>query len=652
MPLIMSWRFALKNIKANSILQIPFILMISTVGAIFYILSSLSENQFVQKTQPHMKFVFLSALVIMSILAIMFIFYANGFLMKRRNREFGLYAILGLERGQVRRILFLEHFVQWIIVVFMSILAGFFIGKLTFLAMIRLLGTTTAGLGNYSFSPSSALVTLKAVTGIFLVLMFFNFTRISLASPMTLIHRQTQAEKAPAFSWFILILGLITTGAGYALAIRPPMPGVAMLLTWVLAVILVIIGTYCLFTSLSVYILKRQQKKDSYYADPKRFVSISGMLYRIKGHAVGLASISILSCGIITALMVSFGFHLAVANMVDIETPLQYSMRDNAPVSDDLKTAVERSKDKMLSTIMADLEAGEAISDFHAIPYLGLASREEAGVIKYGKAAPDATMEEPNFRKLTLFLPEYYELVTKKPLKIKADEVLMAPVDAFQKIPKSLTLGGKTYRVRPMDFAVVEAYGRGYSVILPDFKTMEAVIRELPEPKFLEIAAFWNTTSKDPFYADGLSNKLGTYVMGRDRFKTEAQGVVGGFFFLGSIISLVMLLGTLIIMYYKQINEGYQDQSQYEIMKKVGLSEDMIKKTSRRQVLWLFALPLLVTISHCLAASNNLYLIISLFGLRSYQQFLFLLLAILAAFALLYYILYKLTSKVYLDLIR
>ena len=319
----MALGFAKRNLHANRLLEIPFVLSIGIMFLLFNIMVSLLSNEYVKTRHADLPSVIQFGVVLVAIFAFIFIMYANGFLMKRRNKEFALYGILGLEKKHIRKILFIEYFVLFICTLLIGVIGGYIFGKVTFIALNYLLKDTAGRLMDFPFSMTACVSTVVLAFVLFVIILVRNNIKIYLATPVQLLGNQHKGEGEPKNRYLFLLLGFILLGAGYAIALT--IQGILSSLVYFFsAALLVLLGTYLLYISFSIFILKLQRGNEKYYYKPTHFLSVSGLLYRMKANAVSLASVSILSTGVLITLSATAAIYSTIQKTVDNLMPREY----------------------------------------------------------------------------------------------------------------------------------------------------------------------------------------------------------------------------------------------------------------------------------------------------------------------------------------
>ena len=655
----MAFGFAKRNLHANRLLEIPFVLSIGIMFLLFNIMVSLLSNQYVLTRHADLPSVIQFGVVMVAIFAFIFVMYANGFLIKRRNKEFALYGILGLEKKHIRKILFIEYFVLFICALIIGVIGGYIFGKVTFIALNYLLKDTAGSLMDYPFSIKSCVSTAVLAFVLFVITLIRNNIKIYLATPVQLLGNQHKGEGEPKNRYLFLLLGFILLGAGYAIALT--VQGILSSLVYFFsAALLVLFGTYLLYISFSIFILKLQRRNEKFYYKPTHFLSVSGLLYRMKANAVSLASVSILSTGVLITLSVTAAIYSTIQKTVDYVMPRDYSVSSDEIVTTENKDEIERV---LYNAANQGLEVSNGLEDdYVSYGYETAANRvgDELTVLKSEQAL------KPYFM-IVRDLASYNKR-THQQIELKDNEILMCTNQKNLLDLDQVKIGDITYTIHKVPNFIPSTYAvESYGIIAKDFTVMKK-IGEVLQMKNIDTGEYytpnitanlnWNLKSNvvdktkyfatQTTYAKEHSFDFET----REAAIKKAYELNGGFLFLGILIGIIFIVGTVLITYYKQINEGYEDCDKFQIMKKVGLPDQLIHQTSNSQVLWLFLAPLAVATLHSLVASKIVSQLLGLFAVNSYMEYAQMLFAVIGIFFIVYFVIFRLTSRAYYRIVH
>ena len=655
----MAFGFAKRNLHANRLLEIPFVLSIGIMFLLFNIMVSLLSNQYVLTRHADLPSVIQFGVVIVAIFTFIFVMYANGFLIKRRNKEFALYGILGLEKKHIRKILFIEYSVLFICALIIGIIGGYIFGKVTFIALNYLLKDTAGSLMDFPFSMKACVSTAVLAFVLFVITLIRNNIKIFLATPVQLLGNQHKGEGEPKNRYLFLLLGFILLGAGYVIALT--VQGILSSLVYFFsAALLVLFGTYLLYISFSIFILKLQRGNEKYYYKPTHFLSVSGLLYRMKANAVSLASVSILSTGVLITLSVTAAIYSTIQKTVDYVMPREYLLSSDEAVTTENKDEIEHI---LYTAANQGLEASNGLEDdYVSYGYDTAANRvgNELTVVKSGQA------QRPYFM-IVRDLASYNKR-THQQIELKDNEILMCANQKNLLDLDEIKIGDITYTIHKVPNFIPSTYAvESYGIIAKDFTVMKKIGEVLQIKNFdngeyyapnITASLNWNikanVVDKVKYFATQSTYAKENSFDFETREETikKAYELNGGFLFLGVLIGIIFIVGTVLITYYKQINEGYEDRDKFQIMKKVGLPDQLIHQTSNSQVLWLFLAPLAIAALHSLVASKIVSQLLGLFAVNSYMEYAQMLFAVIGIFSIVYFVIFRLTSRAYYRIVH
>lgn len=643
-------RLAAGNVKKNGKTYTPYMITCIVTVAMFYIVKSLALNpglsnmvggNFMNTTME------LGSWVV-TVFASIFLFYTNSFLVKHRKKEFGIFYILGMERRHLARVIGWETFYVMIVSMVLGLGFGIALDKVMFLLVSKIVG---AGVPLGFFLAPEAVAWTTIFFTILFVLIYMNSVRqIRRSDPIELLRSGNVGEKEPKSNWLLTIWGLAALGGGYYIAITTKNP-IASVLMFFVAVLLVIAGTYLLFTSGSIALLKALRKNKRYYYRTKHFVSVSGMIYRMKQNAVGLANICILSTMVL--VMVS----ATTSMMVGMEEII----RDRYPADFVFYAEDTASREADMETIRREQEeSGLSVTDEWEYSYLGFQGICDGD--GYLVLRERARSVEDDTHSLFFVTLEDYNRIMGEEKTLKADEILI--YSNRQTYPyESMRLFDRKYRVAEKldDFIGNGEYESMMSstqyIVVPDMETLTALYesqREILTGLASEIgwvygfdtdageAEQWEYDARVKSVSD-LQVEMESRLDGRQAFLQ----IVGGLFFIGIFLGSLFVMATVLIIYYKQISEGYDDRNRFVIMQKVGMSHSEVKAAIHSQIVTVFFLPLIVAGIHVTAAFpliSRLLALLNLYNLKLYAACTALCFLV---FGVMYIAVYALTSKTY-----
>ncbi len=620
----------------------------------FYVIYSLSQNSGLRESSSTAPIVLSLGTWVIMIFSIIFIFYLNSFLMKRRKKEIGLYNILGMEKKHVMIMLFYETLCILLISLLSGIVLGGLFSQLMCLILVNLCHLNT--LISFEMPIQAILLTIIVYGCIYLVTYLFNIVQVKMNNPIELLKGEQFGEREPQSKWLLAIIGIMTLGAGYALAqlIEDPLDALAW---FFVAVILVIIGTYCLFTAGSIVLLKSLKKNKHYYYHTKHFISVSQMVYRMKQNAVGLASICILCTCILVMLSSTVTLYFGIDNTVSATMDSDYLMTlyshedEQIPSKEDMSQFVQQMKAELQK------EGVETSQFVYKTVY--------ENVVQLNN---DEIINEHGDVGLTIMLLDDYNQAYQQNIRLKDNEILAGCRN--YEISKALTVNDKNYTVRShVDHPLL--FDGGFSekklfIVVKD----ETCLKDFyPEGQLIipteRISISFASDEKkanqvinhflEQTWSSDSTNQLKEFGYQHTSRYEERNGlldVYGSLFFLGIYLGVQFLMAAILIMYYKQLSEGYEDQKRFEILQNVGMSKKEVKQVIHSQVMIFFFLPLMTAVIHMIFASK---MIIKMFGyiiIGDAHLFLLCTLISIVVLALLYTVTYVLTARVYYKIVK
>ena len=643
-------RLALVNLVRNGRFYGPYLLSCGMTAAMYYILSYLTRSDIVASVRGSgylQSLMYLGALVV-ALFAAVLLLYANSFVMKRRRRELGLYNILGLEKRHIAHLMVWETVYCAAAAILGGLAAGVLLSKLVLLLLLQVSRLPV----QYGFEISlPAMANTAALFGIlFLLTLVWNLAGLLRSRPVELLHSASAGEREPRTKRLLVVLGAVTLGAGYATALTVADPFTA-LAYFFLAVVLVMIGTYCLFTAGSIALLKHLRNSPRYYYQPKHFTAVAGLLYRMKQNAVGLANICILSTMVLVTVSTTVSLYAGLEGSLDrmfpydvdvIQDVTEGSGEDDAAITaenlTELQAAAERSSRKV-----------ELLQWFTQTDTIGAYSGNTFSLSTQGSADTQ----------IDLLTADEYSRLTGHTVALAPEEVLVQAENID--LPETFYLEDLPFHVagtiedfpRHNSTVVITGQTSRVSLVVADESVISAVKALDPDGVYQEIHLQMNVdgtdTEKlafvDSLIDSGLQNT--SSITSRQDNAIDYYTMYGGFLFLGVFLGLLFLLSTVLIIYYKQISEGYEDQRRYQIMQQVGMSPREVRASIRSQVLLVFFLPLVTAGIHVAAAFPMLCKLLELFNLFDVRLFALCAAGTLLVFCAIYALVYGLTTRTY-----
>ncbi|WP_300801412.1 ABC transporter permease [uncultured Acetatifactor sp.] len=648
-------KLAAGNMKKNARTYVPYMLTCIITVAMYYIVKSLSQNPGVKEMIGGgylSELMFIGSHVV-ALFAVIFLFYTNSFLVKRRKKEFGVFNILGMEKRHLAWVLGWET----AYLALGSLVLGLLLGIIMDKAMYLLVGKIIGGGVPLGFFVSARVIgqTVQIFAVIFLLICINAIRQVHVADPIALLQAGNAGEKEPSTRWLLALAGLVSVGGGYYIAITVSDP-VASLLLFFVAVVLVIIGTYLLFTAGSIALLKILRKNRKYYYRTRHFVSVSGMIYRMKQNAVGLANICVLSTMVLVMVSTTTSLMIGMEDVVRERYPadIMVYFKEDAPQGNQAYIEAIRALQR---------ERGLAVKNEMAYLYLGLSASHE---YKYEESHEiGVTSALDSMDELFLITLDDYNAVMKERKTLEEGEVMVYSNRTSYDLPVFKLLG-REYRVAEKLDSFV---GNGqYSanmcntiyIVVPDREALLEIYdaqRELLGENARSIRQVYgfdmdaDEEEQNAFYNDLLDcmaqNGISAVTEARAEAKSSFISLYGGLFFIGVFLGVLFVMATVLIIYYKQISEGYDDRERFSIMQKVGMSRDEVKSAIHSQVVTVFFLPLIVAGIHVTAAFPLISKLLVLMQLTNTKLFIACTGACFLVFAVMYVFVYNLTARTY-----
>lgn len=650
------WKLAFTNLKGNRRVYLPYLL--SSVGIImmFYSINALGQgiDQGALYGGTTVASMMGLGVFVIGLFAVLFLFYTNSFIIKRRKKELGLYNILGMEKRHIAHILFRETLLIAVCSLALGLGLGIVFSRVLFWLLGLLLGTNLA----VAFViPVSAITSTLGLFGIiFLLTLCYNLLQVKLSKPIELLHGGETGEREPKAHWFLAVLGALLLGTGYTMAVTIQDPLSALVFFFV-AVILVILGTYLLFITGITAMLKLLKKNKRFYYKTNHFTALSGMLFRMKQNAAGLASI----CVLFTALLVTVSTTFSLYTSMDGLLRARYPRNVLVSVCD----ANQEAKDMVRSAVAEkSQELGLALEN--------VVDREGWNITtaRVGNTLHTQEVSLETCAVVNIFTQSEFERFSGQQVDLAENQVLLFdPANTFPG-GDTLNIDDKTYEIVPSDYVMPEASTLAqiyemYYLVVRDETVVENILAPSGSDTFPIYSYDFDVAGGDPEDIAALREALGTVDFSGPGVEYEAllfedsatsrqdfMNLYGGLFFLGLFLGVLFLLGTALIIYYKQVSEGYDDARRFNIMQKVGMSHKEVKQSIHSQILLVFFLPLVMAVLHLAFAFPMLEKILLVMGLANTQLILLSTLGCVAVFALAYLIIYALTARTYYNIVE
>ena len=656
-------KLAVSNLIKNRKLYYPFALAVLLAVTVTYLFYSLTFNPKISEIrggttiQATLGF----GMFVVTLASAIIVLYANSFVMKNRSKELGIYGMLGLEKRHLISMTFKELVLFGILTVGAGIGIGALFDKLIFAFLLKLMKLKVELVATFQMNVVIAVLVVFGL--IFLGLMFLNALRIARMNALQLSREKASGEKRGRFLPLQTILGSISLGIGYYLALTVTDPLTA-LTTFFLAVLLVIFGTYLLFNAGITVFLQILKKNKKYYYQPNNLISVSNLIFRMKKNAVGLATIAILSTMVLVTMSAATSIFNASESFKKVMNPHDFGITGKNVEKEDL--------DKLLTQFASD--KGYSVKEKEVLHYsnFGIANQEGTKLTIFEKG-------QNRVQPTTVFMvfdQKDYENMTGQKLSLSGNEVGLFAKNDGLKGQKALTLNDHQFSVKEeftKDF-IVNHVPNQFNILTTDYNylvvpDLQAFLDQFPDSaiynQFYGGMNVINVSEEEQLkvaeeyekYLNQFNAQLdteGSYVYGSNLADASSQmsALFGGVFFIGIFLSIIFMVGTVLVIYYKQISEGYEDRERFIILQKVGLDQKQIKQTINKQVLTVFFLPLLFAFIHLAFAYHMLSLILKVIGVIDTNMMLIVTLSICAIFLIAYVLIFMITSRSYRKIVQ
>lgn len=662
-------KLAFTNIKNNGSLYLPYIISGIVTVAMFYIMMFLNNSKGLEKIygSSYLTSIMALGVGIIAVFSYIFIFYTNSFIIKRRKKEIGVYNILGMEKRHIAKVMGIETVTVALIVIIGGIVTGMLFSKLSILLLYKILAVKETVKFEINFST---IINTLIVFGILYALtLIYNMMQIKLANPIELLRGGNVGEKEPKSKWLMAIIAVGCLAVAYYISFTTENP-LKVLSLFFVAVLLVIVGTYLLFIAGSIVFLKMLRKNKKFYYNKKHFAAVSGMIYRMKQNAGGLASICILSTMVLVIIASTVSLYIGLEDELKTRYPMEAVTYVNYLEVDD---NVDSVRDHIRQIIE---DEGRTITDEKSYGYFNMLTKQNDNSL-------EKTSENDSLGNGT-----YVNIVTKDALcnledsldekdipELTDDSVAVYGMKKFNY--DSIKILGRKFDVKESkyykikkDAYISSGFTNEYYIVVNNMDTLTQIFDLQKEVYGDRAFTFRNTIGFDfdgtkqqkidcvnkinKYLVSDAKKEIGNgtaYVEGRAENEEAVYTLYGGIFFLGIFLGTMFLMVTVMIIFYKQTSEGYDDKDRYEIMEKVGMSNAEVKKSIQSQVRMVFFLPIVTAAIHVAAAFPMLRRLLVMFNLTDTQLMIECMIGTLLVFLAIYYLVFKLTSRTYYKIV-
>lgn len=662
-------KLAVTNLKNNRKNYLPYILASAFSVMMYFIMDSLYRNPSLVKTGATLSIMLSYANVVLLIFSVIFLFYINSFLIKRRKKELGIYNILGMGKGHLAKMLFIESIITTTVSIIGGILAGILFGKLVYLVLLKILHLKRDIV--YMISPVSVGITAAIFGCIFFVIFLYNLVQMKLSNPIELLRGGNAGEREPKTKWLMTIIGSVCLAGGYyiSLTTKEPLQAIGQ---FFVAVLLVVAGTYALFMAGSITLLKLLRKKKSYYYKTRHFTAISGMIYRMKQNAVGLANICILSTMVLVMVSITISLYAGMNDVLVTRFPSEAQITNQG---------INQNEERQIGELVASIT-----KENHTNPTSQIRFHEGNFTALYNDKTKNFNMTtaqsygDTNIVEFVMIPLSDYNKTEGKAVKLADNEVLIYhrknKNKSSIKNEETIHLNNDSYKVAAnldsMRIAKADATNSvdGWYVIVKDTNIIKKYLKAVygkddmedsveDYHEFMQYVYSFNLDGSrtnrertEQILQEQLQAKFkSAFIEGRELSWENFYNFYGGFLFIGIFLGIIFLMATVLIIYYKQISEGYDDRERYQIMQKVGMSKKEVRQSIRSQVLLVFFLPLIMAVIHLAFAFKIITRLLSVLNLTNISLFFMYTVGTVAVFAVIYVIIYSITAREYYKII-
>ncbi|MCP1109883.1 ABC transporter permease [Ohessyouella blattaphilus] len=647
-------KLAKTNIVTNRKTYIPYIITAVLTVAMFLIMANLRFSESVAGIEKAtLQMILNFGVIIIGAFALIFLFYTNSFLIKRRKKELGIYNILGMEKRHVRRMITLESLFVSLTGIVGGVIIGLLLSRLMYMILQKMVRYDN-GL-DFEVSMKAIWITLILFGGIFFLILLANLFTIQMTNPIELLRGGKVGEREPKSKWILGAIGLVAIAAGYYIAVTTESP-VAALNTFFVAVVLVIIGTYGIFMAGSIIFLKLLKKNKKFYYQTNHFVAVSGMIYRMKQNAVGLANICILSTALLVTISTTVSLYAGMTDMIGHSFPNEIQVALTGGTDEERERLPQR-----VDEFLADKGHPVKESSYYTL-------RDTVVVKEGGKLISPAlygsTPTTSQMAQVILMTLDSYNRNTGQKLNLDQNEVLLYTNDKFT--DNELTINEQTFAIKKqvkdlendINNVNVQILEQSYLVVFNDRETILGVLPEEDQDIYDTYGVDFNGSVSEKLEMSESIQQLNQEFGEKLTFSSKENAtkmyyvLVGGLLFIGTYFGALFLMATVLIIYYKQISEGYDDKERFGIMKKVGMSKREISKAIKSQVLLVFFLPLIVAVVHVFFAFPVVRKLLAILYLENVGIFMIATAVTILVFALIYCLVYVITAREYYKIVE
>lgn len=657
-------RLAFMNLKKNHKIYVPYLLTCIFTVMLFYALGAIAKNNGLAQIRGGTALPVVMGWVtaVAGGFALIFLFYTNSFLIKQRKKELGLYQVLGMDKKNLSVMMLWETLITGAVSLGAGLLLGLALGKLMFLVLLKIIHFSVPL--DFAVEPEALLQTVKLFLAVFALNLAYDLFQVMRGRLSEMVGASRAGEKEPKGKWLIALAGLVTLGSGYYIAQTADSPLTAVNVFF-FAVILVVIGTYMLFISGSIVLLKLLKKNKRYYYRTKHFTAVSGMLYRMKQNAAGLANICIMSTAVIVVLSMCVCLYAGIEDSMDTQYP-----RDVTVHLPDGSEEGRGETEKLIAENSGEIGVTVENQVGYRMFLLPCMLREGEAVFGNAMTFQDEASFTEYYRSMILIpLEDYNRILGSEEVLAPGEALIYAPEDDYAY--DSLLLGDEPYQVKKVlenvplvSDGLMSNMVKAVYVILPDVGSVEGLAvkygfssEELNHVSYVSWFDMEGEAEACETMVRTLEEQItavspDAYVQYKEDSRDWTYAMNGGALFIGIFVGALFLLSTVLLIYYKQISEGYDDRENYQIMQKVGMDRREVRRVIRSQILAVFFLPLLGAFLHVAFAFRVMTMLLEVMFVANVPLFLLCTAGVTAVFTVFYVAVYMITSREYYRIVR
>ena len=646
-------KLAVSNLIKNRSLYYPFALATIVATAILYSFVSLAYSPNLEASYggSAARMTLQFGIWVVQIAVLILITYANSFVMKNRSRELGLYSILGMEKRHMLLMTFFEMLYFFLVTVGLGIGLGLLLDKLLFAVLLKFMEMKVVIASTFQWSNIFTVLTSLGVA--FALILFLNSTRLLRYSSLHLMREKKAGEKKGRFLGLQTLVGLGLLAGAYYIALTVEKP-VAAILNFFIAVLMVVLATYLLFNAGTITLLQFLKKRKNYYYKTQNFISVSNLISRMRKNAAGLATISILSTMLLVTLVGSINIYVGGKDYLTTLYPKDYNI---------MVTSAKTDKNAAILQAVKEVAREKGLTDAKYENYsyqFSMISKINGNQLTIAETTDGLSVEEVQnmIAPLLVISRQEYEKMTGKNVDLADNEALLYAKNLQINQKQALTINGKSWNIKEH---LTTDFAHGKIVNTSGMVSEKSMYMVVNQPSQVGLKSFYTyyigiqSSNKQVDLQESIFNALqqqgqesgNISLSERYRIEKDYQGVIGTLLFIGIFLSAVFLLGTVLVIYYKQISEGYEDREGFIVLQKVGLDEKQTKATIRKQIITVFFLPLIFAFLHIAVAFHMLQLIVALLGATNVPLLIQTTIATCGVFLLVYILVFVITSRSY-----